>query len=121
MGIFGASAGHFRAQIEISPCGPETRERPAYNGIRWSFVFAEEWDEDPVRTKHSEIWPEFLADDQSPVPVDVPLEGVYDARMHIVFTDRVDYYMKRIQIGQRFYCMEGARKVAAGFVTAMEA
>ena len=55
------------------------------------------------------------------MPVDVPLEGVNDARMHIVFTDRVDYYMKRIQIGQRFYCMEGARKVATGIVTAMEA
>lgn len=117
MSVFGKSEGHFRAFIEVYPCGPDTRKRPAFNGIRWSFVYAEDLEQLGKSAPHSDVWPEFLDEAGNSLMNDAPLIGEYNAIMHIVFENMVDVHFKRLREGTEFFCMEGARKVAKGHVT----
>ncbi len=86
MSVFGKSQGHFKATIEIYPCGPETRKQPAFNSIRWSFVYAADIQRLGLEnTPHSDVWPDFLDDTGTSLASEIPLVGDYNAIMHIVF------------------------------------
>ncbi|MEM7661874.1 MAG: hypothetical protein AAF292_06465 [Pseudomonadota bacterium] len=118
MSVFGKSQGHFRAFIEVFPCGSKTRIKPAVNGIRWSFVYAEDVEGvGPEGASQNDIWPEFLDDAGASLAKDVPLIGEFNAIMHIVSASMVDAHFQRLKEGTEFYCMEGLRKVAKGHVT----
>ena len=119
MSIFGNSKGHFLADISIFPCGPEANRRnePAFNGIRWAFVYAEDFDQDPSNASQSDVWPEFLDASGLAVASGVPLVGMYQAKMHIIFDHMIHEHFKRLCIGTEFYCAEGLMKTAEGVVT----
>ncbi len=67
----------------------------------------------------SDVWPEFLDDTGKSLTNEVPLIGEYSAIMHIVFDNMVDVHFQRLQEGTKFFCMEGARKIACGRVTSL--
>lgn len=118
MSFFEKSEGHFRAFIEVYPCGPDTRKKPAFNGIRWAFAYAEDVNElGAGNALRSDVWPEFLDETGKSLANEVPLIGGYSAIMHIVFENMVDVHFQRLHEGTKFFCMEGARKVASGRVT----
>lgn len=120
MSVFGNSLGHFKAIVDILPCGPRTDQRtnPPFNGIRWDFVYAED-----VKTlgvgnvPYSMVWPEFLDQSGHSIKTGIPLVGTYRAKMHIVVPEMVPKHLARLKIGTEFYCMEGAMRVALGRVT----
>lgn len=119
--MFGVNKGHFRANIEILPLGPSTRDKPAFNGIRWAFVhddalkkFGEQ------KAPQSDVWPEFLTSSGTSLPTSTPLEGNLTAIMHIIFPHMIEYHMKRLKIGTQFHCMEGFNRVAFGEVTSFD-
>ncbi len=120
MGIFGdKSKGDFLAHIDIHPCGPEADKRnaPPFNGIRWDLVYLEDFEKyAPQTPPYNMVWPEFLDQSGVFIPSGIPLIGSYDAKMHVVVRDRVEYHMDRIKIGTKFYCMEGALKAATGMI-----
>lgn len=112
MAIFGASKGHFLAEITINTDGTK------FNGIRWAFVYATDFEKlGSAKAPQSDVWPEFLDDDGFPLRTDIPLKGVLFARMHIIFPQMVEIHFKRLKLGTRFYCMEGHDKMATGIVT----
>ena len=119
MRIFRKSTGHFLAKIDIYPCGPESdrRDNPAYNGIRWGFSYAEDFNDSPTCPPVSDVWPEFLDEGGMAIPNNVPLIGSYTARMHIIFDDMIEKHFKRLRIGTKFYCTEGSMKTAEGIVS----
>lgn len=118
MGVFGKSDGHFRAKIEIYPCGPTTRNRPAHNGIRWAFAYADDIEQlGDEKAPRSDVWPDFLDETGKSLSREIHLIGDYDAIMHIVASHMVDVHLQRVEVGTEFYCMEGTRRVAKGRVT----
>jgi len=120
MSVFGESEGHFRAIIEVYPCGSDTRKKPAFNGIRWAFAYAADMNELGAGTApQSDVWPEFLDETGKSLANEVPLIGEYSAIMHIVSDHMVDVHFKRLEEGTKFFCMEGRRKVARGRVTGL--
>ena len=122
MSVFGKSEGHFRAVIEVFPCGSDTRKKPAFNGIRWAFSYAEDFDElGAHKAPQSDVWPEFLDEVGKSLAKEIPLIGQYNAIMHIVFENMVDVHFQRLNKGTKFFCMEGARRVAEGRVTDLSA
>jgi len=94
-----------------------TRTRHPFNGIRWAFAYAEDFKDDGSVVAVSDVWPEFIESNGNAIAEDIPLSGILNARMHIVFPEMMPTHMKRIKVGTRFYCMEGDRKCAEGVVT----
>jgi hypothetical protein len=120
LSVFGKSDGHFRAQITIYPCGPDTRSSPAFNGIRWAFAYADDVEKLGARkAPQSDVWPEFFDEAGNSLGSAVPLIGEYSAVMHIVFDHMVPVHLQRLTKGTKFFCMEGSRKVAEGVVTTL--
>jgi len=111
----------FLAEITIFPPGPETREANAFNGIRWAFAYANDDYVNGIEPERSDVWPEFLDHAGNALPKDVPLQGTLPARMHIIFPNMVSVHFNRLRVGTRFFCTEGARKVASGVVTSLSA
>ena len=117
--IFGKSKGHFLAEISVYPCGPEThrRNKPAFNGIRWDFVYDEDHERDQERAMCYMIWPEFLDESGVAISSKIPLVGTYRARMHIVSSEMVEENFEKLRVGTKFYCSEGTMITAKGTVT----
>ena len=63
------------------------------------------------------VWPEFLDASGLAIASGVPLVGMYQAKMHIVFDHMIHEHFKRLCIGTKFYCAEGSMKTAEGVVT----
>jgi hypothetical protein len=110
---------HFEAEITIFPLGEKTRTTPPRNGIRWGFCYASDELADGVELEHSDVFPEFVDGNGETIPHTQPLSGTLKARMHIIFPNMVPIHLGRVRLGTRFFCMEGARKVASGVVTAV--
>ena len=110
---------HFEARIEFYPLGPETRKAHPFNGIRWAFAYAEDCGSDGLPSTVSDVWPNFMNENNVSIADDVPLFGELNAKMHIIAANMVEVHMKRIKVGTVFYCMEGKRKCAQGVVTAV--
>lgn len=122
MSSFPIIPGHFQAEIEIFPIGKSPRKSPAFNGIRWAFVYADEFDElgldgNTYRGLYSDVFPEFLGSDGRRSPLKTPLAGKLSAIMHVLFPHMVEVHFKRLEVGTRFYCMEGLKPCAEGIVT----
>jgi hypothetical protein len=120
MSTFGKSRAHFLAKINIYPCGPEPtrRDKPAFNGIRWSFIYAEDYEKyAPNNPPISDVWPDFLDENGLAIVSGVPLIGSYTAKMHIIFDNMVEKHFERLKVGTKFYCTEGSMKTAEGVVT----
>ena len=120
MSLFLSSPGHFKASIKIHPHGPSSDQRtnPPFNGIRWSFVYAEDFANLGLEgAPHSDVWPEFLDHSGRSIETGIPLVGTYHAKMHIVFDHMVPKHFARLEIGTKFYCMEGELRAAVGTVT----
>jgi len=106
----------FEAVIRIYSFDEGGRRTPAFNGIRWDFSYA---DEQPPSTLYM-IWPDFFATDSTGLPIDGPLPVNVElrARMFIAADEmRQKVHRERIIAGTKFYCHEGARRVAEGVVT----
>lgn len=117
--IFGDHQHNFEAEITIFPLGPTTRSSHPFNGIRWDFCYVEDLRPDGSVYEVNMIYPEFVDENGHAVADDIPLEGSYRARMHIVFGESIAYHRNRLTVGTKFYCTEGARKVAEGIVTSL--
>jgi hypothetical protein len=90
------------------------RTGPPFQHYRcdWSY------DGDDVSKGIFMIWPEFLADDGSPLQEDAIVPGSGFATMWIVSDDmRGQVHRAKIQEGVKGYFMEGARKIAETVVT----
>ena len=106
----------FEAVIKIYTADEGGRLTPPFNGIRWDFAYAE----DPVGNGIYMVHPDFVDDYGDSLPPDQPLPiGVeLNARMTIgIDAMREAVHRSRIREGQRFYCQEGAKRVAEGRVT----
>jgi hypothetical protein len=105
----------FEAQIVILARTEGGRETPPRNGIRWDLMYEEDDCGDPHLYI---IWPEFINEDGDALPRDLPLSGTLQARMHILNDELAKSVHKgRVQVGTRFFMMEGAHKVARGTVS----
>lgn len=114
----------FEAEIAILTEEQGGRKMPPFNYIRWDFGYAEDNPLEPKRNLDAQIymiWPNFLDDDGTPIEKGIPLIGTYNARMHILVREMMDYHRKRILVGLKFNCHEGARIVARGVVTKLRA
>ncbi|MCR9086525.1 MAG: hypothetical protein NXH97_07275 [Rhodobacteraceae bacterium] len=114
----------FEVEITILTEEQRGRKTPPHNYIRWDFGYAEDNPHEPERNLDAEIymiWPNFLDDDGTPIEKGIPLIGTYKARMHILVKEKLDYHRKRISVGLKFNCHEGARIVARGVVTKLRA
>ena len=107
----------FKADITILDLGPDAPVK--WNGIRWSFVFADDLDAHPnPPAVRSDTWPLFRNSDGSVIPRGVALQGQLPATMHIMFPESVKWFkQKGLAVGRRFYCCEGPRVHAEGRVT----
>ena len=104
----------FEARVTILTEKDGGKRTVSFNGIRWSFVYAE----DDPRTESYMIFPDFHDDEGNSLPEDVPLKGTLNARMHVLFQESIDQvHGDRIAKGVEFYCTEGNRRVAKGVVT----
>lgn len=119
MGIFGNRKHHFEADITIFPLGPTTRRTHPFNGIRWDLCYPEDVDERGLAKKISMVWPEFVDETGNPIPANAPLQGNLHARMHVLVPEMVAQHRQRLQVGDRFFCTEGPRRVAEGVVTSL--
>ena len=106
----------FEAMIRILPAAEGGRSTAAFNGIRWDFAYA---DNEPSGELYA-IYPDFydehgnsmLTDQALSVGVEMP------ARIVVLFDEmREKAHRSRIREGVRFYCREGAMRVAEGRVT----
>jgi translation elongation factor EF-Tu-like GTPase len=106
----------FEATIRIYSKADGGRSTPAFNGIRWDFAYAE----DQLPNSLYMIWPDFYATDGMSLPTDqgLPIGVPLHARMLILMDEmRSEVHRARLAPGTRFYCHEGARRVAEGVVT----
>lgn len=110
---------HFTARINIYPLGPDTRKTHPFNGIRWAFAYADDLNADGLPSSVSDVWPEFVDDCGEPFADEIPMQGELTANMHIIVAAMVPFHMARLEMGTKFYCMEGKRKCAEGIVTAI--
>ena len=117
LNIFNNRKADFVASIEIYPCGTKTRTHPPFNGIRWSFIFAEDVENlglgDAMRQL---IFPEFIDGDGNTIADKVSLIGKLNAKMHVV---AISDGAPAVKVGTQFYCAEGARIMAKGTVTSL--
>ncbi|NIZ15723.1 hypothetical protein [Phaeobacter sp. HF9A] len=114
----------FEAEITILSAEQRGRKTPPQNNIRWDFGYVEDNPPEPERNLGAEIymiWPNFLDADGTPIEKGIPLIGTYKARMHILEKEMMDFHRKRISVGLKFNCHEGARIVARGVVTKLRA
>jgi hypothetical protein len=109
-------ADDFEALIRIYTAAEGGRQSPPFNGIRWDFAYAD----DPPAKDLFMIHPDFYDERGNSLPIDkpLPLSVEIPARM-VVLNDelRITLHRLRITDGTRFYCHEGARRVAEGRVT----
>jgi translation elongation factor EF-Tu-like GTPase len=106
----------FEAVIQIYTAEEGGRVTPVFNGIRWDLCYAEDRAEAGIYM----IWPDFIDHDQNSLPTSQPLPiGVeLSARMVILVDEmRERVHRQRIKVGSKFYCHEGAKRVAFGRVT----
>jgi hypothetical protein len=106
----------FEATIRIFREDEGGRKAAPFNGIRWDLNYAEETPAVGLYMIH----PDFFGDDGQSLPIDQPLpvDRPLRARMHIVVDEmRAQVHRSRIEVGTRFYCCEGPRRVAEGQVT----
>jgi hypothetical protein len=106
----------FEAVIRIFSEAEGGRTTPPFNGIRWDFAYAS----DGVVNQIYMIWPDFFALSGDSLPTDAPLPIGVDlsARMTIVVDEMRDQlHRARIEPGVEFYCHEGSKRVAIGWVT----
>ena len=107
-------AADFEAEITILTPEAGGRSTPAFNGIRWDIMYAE----DNLKDGLYIIWPEFIDKDGNALPTDVPLEGTHLARMYIINEELKDrIHRERLKVGTAFFSIEGSKKVARGIVT----
>ena len=106
----------FEAVIRIYTTAEGGRQLPPFNGIRWDFAYAD----DPPAKELFMIHPDFYDEHGDSLPTDrpLPLSVELPARM-VVLNDelRTTLHRSRIHEGTRFYCHEGAKRVAEGRVT----
>ena len=110
-------ADDFEAQIRIYTEAQGGRKIAPFNGIRWDFSYE---GADIEKEGIYMIWPDFYDDKHDSIPKDqkLPVDQNLSARMTIVVDEmRVQVHQRRIEVGTRFYCHEGAKRVAEGYVT----
>ena len=106
----------FEAQIRIFTEAQGGRKTAPFNGIRWDFAYE---GEDIQKDGIFMIWPDFHDINHDSLPKDrpLPLDDILLARMTIVSDEmRDEIHQRRIQVGTRFYCHEGGKRVAEGSV-----
>lgn len=106
----------FEAVIRVYTPQEGGRLSPAFNGIRWDFAYEEV---SGIQDLYM-IWPDFFDEhgdsfaEGRPLPLSIELP----ARMIVLIDDmRRQVHRLRIREGVKFYCHEGARRVAEGRVT----
>src|ERR1700730_8307853 len=94
----------FEAVIRIFPPDEGGRSSPAFNGIRWDFVYADQQATDGLHM----IWPDFVDTNALSLPADRPLPvgAPLPARMVIVVDEWRKKHRIKIRAGIRFYCCE---------------
>jgi len=114
----------FEAEIAIPTVQQSGRTHPPQNFIRWDFGYAEDNPLEPYRNLSATIYmiyPNFLDEHGTPIPIGIPLSGTYKVRMHIVVKEVKEYHRSRLSVGVKFNCHEGSRIVARGVVTKLRA
>lgn len=109
-------AADFEARIRILPHAEGGRATPAFNGIRWDFAYADDGPECPLYIIH----PDFIDAEGNSLPCDqgLPVGVELTARMRVLNDELCEtVHRARIRAGLQFYCCEGSRRVAVGFVT----
>ena len=107
----------FEAQIRIFTEAQGGRKTAPFNGIRWDFAYH---GEDIQKDSIFMIWPDFYDTNNDSLSKDqpLPLDEILMARMTIVSDEmRDEIHKRRIDVGTRFYCQEGEKRVAEGSVT----
>ncbi|MES2981214.1 MAG: hypothetical protein V4727_02785 [Verrucomicrobiota bacterium] len=107
----------FEAQIRIYTEAQGGRKTPPFNGIRWDFAYE---GDDIQKVGIFMIWPDFYDINGDSLTKDepLPLDQILMARMTIVVDEMRDQIHKqRVEVGTRFYCHEGGKRVAEGSVT----
>jgi hypothetical protein len=110
----------FSATVVVLSEAEGGRRTPAHAGIRWDLAYA---DAPAGAVELFMIWPEFLDDTGEPMlhgttlPVGVELK----ARFTIGVEAMRSFHRARLRIGTAFFCCEGARRVARGTVTSLQA
>lgn len=107
----------FEARICIFTEAQGGRKTASFNGIRWDFAYV---GADIQKNGIFMIWPDFFDINHDSLPRDqpLPLEQPLMARMTIVSDEmRDEVHRRRVEVGTRFYCHEGGKRVAEGFVT----
>jgi hypothetical protein len=105
----------FEALIRIYRTDEGGRKLPPNNGIRWDFCYAG----DSIDNLYM-IFPDFYDKSGSSLPQDkpLPIDTELPARMLILNDEfRVRIHRDRIKVGLRFFCHEGPKAVATGYVT----
>jgi hypothetical protein len=106
----------FEAKIRIFSREEGGRSKPPYNGIRWDFCYFEDLAADNLWM----IWPDFFVErgDSLAINEPLPIGNELSARMTILVDEmRAEVHRKRLHVGAQFYCHEGPRRVAIGYVT----
>lgn len=117
--LYPNSDGHFDAEISLYSSEKAGRKHPAVNGIMWNLTYAKDLEDNGAKALQSYVWPEFLDNEGKTIPKTVPLCGILTERMHIIVPEMIDVHMKRLNIGTKFFCMEGPRPQGEGTVTAI--
>lgn len=119
-----STAPDFEAEITILEADQGGRTTPPHNYIRWDFGYAEDNPFELSRSLSADIYmiyPNFLDESGTPIPKGIPLTGTYQAHMHILIKEMVEYHRGRLAVGAKFNCYEGSRIVARGTVTRLRA
>lgn len=107
----------FEARIRIFRHDEGERQSAPFNGIRWDFAY----ENDNIKeTGIYMIHPDFYDENGDSLPTNQPLpvDRELNARMIVIVDEmREKIHRDRIKEGARFYCHEGARRVAEGIVT----
>jgi hypothetical protein len=105
----------FEVLIRIYRADEGGRKQPPNNGIRWDFCYAG----DSIDHLYM-IFPDFYDMSGSSLPQDqpLPIDRELSARMLILNDEfRVSMHRERIKVGTQFFCHEGTKAVATGYVT----
>lgn len=110
----------FSASLTLLPAEEGGRKPPPYNGIRWNFCLVEDYQTiGPEKMVVGSAYPEFLEEDGTVTPRDVPISGTCQAYMHLPFSPYREETLLRLKIGTQFFSTEGSHIVARGIVTAL--
>jgi hypothetical protein len=105
----------FVALIRIYRTDEGGRKQPPNNGIRWDFRY----EGDSIDNLYM-IFPDFYDMNGSSLPQDqpLPIDRELPARMLILNDEfRAGMHRERIKVGTQFFCHEGPKAVATGYVT----